>query len=242
MEFYQAIAHRYDYIFPYSPKQKEFVLSGLDAPEASDLLEIGCATGSLTLELAKHCHSITGLDIDESLISFARKKAALSNDRVEICEMDMLGIAESFSPASFDGICSFGNTVVHLDDKDKMLDLFRSVKTLLKEAAPFHIQIINYDRILDEHMSSLPTIENEVIQFVRRYQYLEDEHRIEFSTTLTDKQTGTSSSGMVRLYPLRQKELEELLREAGFSKLAWFGGFDRSSLERTSIPLILTAQ
>ncbi len=242
MDFYQAIAYRYDHIFPFSPKQKEFVLGNLKDPEAAEILEIGCATGSLTLELAKDCRRITGLDIDGTLLSFARTKALKSKAHVQFIELDMLEIAKDLSAGLFDSICCFGNTLVHLDNKSEMLDFFMSAKTLLKEDAPLHIQIINYDRILDDGITSLPTIENEFISFIRTYEYLEDEHRIAFSTILTDKMSGSSSSQMVKLYPLRRKELEELLQEAGFMNYTWFGGFDRTPLERTSVPLIISAR
>ncbi|MCF7940615.1 MAG: class I SAM-dependent methyltransferase [Spirochaetia bacterium] len=242
MGFYEAIAHRYDLIFPFSQAQKDFVLNSLNDPAAAALLEIGCATGSLTLGLAESCQQVTGIDIDAQMIVRARKKAALRGSTAEILRLDMLEIAHRFSAGSFDAVCSFGNTIVHLESTRQMLELLGAVRTVLRDHAPLHLQLINYDRVLDEQVTSLPTIERDMIRFERQYRYLEHEHRIEFSTILSDSETGSSSSQKVLLYPLRKQELERLLREAGFSDLSWYGGFDGSEALPTSIPLIVTAR
>lgn len=242
MRFYESISHLYDLIFPYSPAQKDLVVTSLEDPEAASILEIGCATGSLTLELARTCSEVTGIDIDASMIARAQEKAGMIGSGSRILQMDMLTIEDKFSPGSFDAVCCFGNTLVHLGERAQMLQLFRSVRTLLKEGAPFHLQIINYDRILDEGITYLPEIENESIWFKRDYQYLEAEHRIEFSTTLTEKASGASSSQKLLLYPLRRAELQEMLDQAGFTEYSWYGGFDGSPLGEHSVPLVVTVR
>ncbi len=242
MDFYQSIAYRYDSIFPFSPAQKAFVLAGLEDPASSAVLEIGCATGSLTLELAEDCGAVTGIDIDESMIALAREKAAGRGSTARILPLDMLKVAEVFPPDSLDSVCCFGNTMVHLPGTEQMLTVLRSVRSLLREGAPLHIQVINYDRVLDRAVTSLPTIKRDGISFERHYRYLEGTHQIEFSTILTELESRRASTQQVELYPLRRAELEDLLSESGFSACTWFGGFDRSPLTEDSIPMIVTAR
>jgi SAM-dependent methyltransferase len=63
--------------------------------EKSTVIDIACGTGSLALELAKIAEHVAGIDLDQDLISFARKKAAekkISNvsfmikDAADLCE------------------------------------------------------------------------------------------------------------------------------------------------------------
>src|SRR5690348_11708841 len=53
----------------------DLVISGLKAKTALDALDVGCGTGFLSLELAGHGHSVTGLDFAPRMLAEARKKA-----------------------------------------------------------------------------------------------------------------------------------------------------------------------
>jgi 2-polyprenyl-3-methyl-5-hydroxy-6-metoxy-1,4-benzoquinol methylase len=242
MSFYPSIAPAYDKIFPYSPAQNRFITSSLSGISSPSVLELGCATGSLSIELSADGFQVTGIDLDDQLLKRAREKRDGRGTKTELLSMDMLDIAYRFPPEGFDTVFSFGNSIVHLQDTDQISFLCKSVRKILKQGAPFHIQIINYDRILDQQVTMLPTIEREQIRFERNYTYLEAEHLIEFSTVLTDITSGKQSRQSMKLYPLRQGELHLLLQDAGFSSCSWYGGFDRSPLNEQSIPVVVTAR
>jgi SAM-dependent methyltransferase len=242
MEFYDAIAHAYDAIFPFSPAQKAFVLKHLVNPSDSSVLELGCAAGSLSIELAQSCNHVCGIDIDRKLLDLAEQKNAVRGRRAELMEADMLDVREYCEPDSLDAAVSFGNTIVHLCDTRQILTLFRKVREVLKDGSPFLMQIINYDRILDDHVESLPVIERDSIRFERFYRYLGDEHLIEFNAVLTDAHTCGVSRQSVKLYPLRKDELQHLLETSGFTQISWYGGFDFSELTPESLPLVVSAR
>jgi SAM-dependent methyltransferase len=242
MEFYDAIAHAYDDIFPFSPAQKAFVLKHLDNPTDSSIIELGCAAGSLSIELAQSCAHVCGIDIDRKLLNIAEKKNALRDGRAQFREADMLEVRSYCDPDSLDAVVSFGNTIVHLPGTQQMLTLFCGIRDALKDSSPFLMQIIHYDRILDDHVESLPVIERDSIRFERFYRYLGDEHLIEFNTVLTDRHRCEVSRQSVKLYPLRKDELQHLLEKSGFTDISWYGGFDFSELTPESIPLVVSAR
>ncbi|MGM0431191.1 MAG: class I SAM-dependent methyltransferase [Spirochaetota bacterium] len=241
MAFYQSISHLYDYIFPFSPIQRDFVLQHLETPEDTTLLEIGCATGSLAHRLAQDCAEVTGIDADGQMIIRAREKMKNYKTPAHIMKLDMQKIGSALSPRQFDAVISFGNTLVHLSSLPEMQHVLGSVRTLLRNGGKLMLQIINYDRVLDQQLSQLPTIENDYIRFERHYHYVAGQHKIAFTTILTDKHAGESSKQEVLLYPLRRGELSQLLSEAGFTSCQWFGGFDGSPLTPESAPLVVTA-
>ncbi len=242
MDFYRSIAEYYDYIFPYSPPQLEFIISSAgEALSGKLVLDIGCGTGNLTIGLAKHFDHVTGIDLDAEMLELAKDKAGnISNISFE--KLNMLDIAENYQANCFDIILSFGNTLVHLKDADEIGGFLKQTKTLLKPDGKLLLQIINYDHILDNRLPGLPTIENEHICFERCYHYSSGKDCIEFRTKLTVKSSNTVIENTVDLYPLRKAELEVLLVDAGYENVLFFGGFRREGLKEGSIPLVVECE
>jgi len=237
MNFYESISEHYHHIFPLNNIQVEFVKNSFHKSKQLDLLDIGCGTGSLSFELSKLFHSVTAIDLDKAMLHKATKQYASLNLQFRI--LNMLEIENTFGVNSFDAIMCFGNTLVHLNSTDSILDFFIQSKNVLKEDGKLLIQIINYDRILDEHIKDLPTIENEFISFERNYHFRKEEHLIDFETILNVKETGQQIKNTIPLYPIRKSEIDKLLRDAGFSEIKYFGNFKKEDLETGSIPFIV---
>ena len=242
MKFYKSISESYDYIFPYNPKQKEFVLSKAAILKKTDLsiLDIGCGTGNLTIEIAGGSGHITGIDLNEEMVELARAKSdKMSN--IEMFPLNMLDILERFGEDSKDVIFSFGNTLVHLTEEKLFETFFHRAYKVLKENSTLLLQIINYDRILDNNIKGLSTIENEHIKFERVYDYENCPSTISFDTVLTLKESGLVKKNSVPLFPLRKSKLEYFLKNAGFDDISFYGGFDQSEFSKDSVALVVSA-
>lgn len=238
MDFYSSIAEQYDFIFPFNPVQKGFVEHSLSDPLGEKhVLDIGCGTGNLTIELSHLFKTVAGIDLDPAMIHAAKQKSG----QPDFYCRNMLKISEDFSENTFDAVICFGNTLVHLDGTDRIGSFFSHVRKVLKPGGKFLLQIINYNRILDHQVDCLPTIENETIKFERLYHYQEKTHRISFDTRLTIKATGEMLENSVDLYPLVQNELKELLENNGFETVHLFGNFKKEVLTDNSIPLVIEA-
>jgi len=75
MKFYTTIADLYDEMFPYKPQQRKFVESfKLHGPETF-LLDVGCGTGSLVLNLANSFSTVIGFEPDKEMLDKANFKA-----------------------------------------------------------------------------------------------------------------------------------------------------------------------
>lgn len=240
MSFYQSIAEYYDSIFPTNPTQADFIYSLTDSPiNEKEILDIGCGTGNLSILIAKKFKQVTAIDLDNEMLDIAEEKSTENN--IDFKNINMLSISEIFMPNSFDVVSCFGNTLVHLNSTDQISSFFENVKTVLKPNGKFLIQIINYDRILEKNIDHLPTIEKNNIKFERLYSYDNDANRISFETILTDKTSDNKIINEIYLIPLRKKEIENLLINAGFSDIEFYGNFKRDKLTLDSTPLILSA-
>jgi len=239
MNFYQSIADHYEEIFPLNKAQIEFIKRVFNNTNMLSVLDIGCGTGSLSFELSGLFRKVTAIDLDEAMLNVANNKSQISKDKPSFLQLDMLNIQKEFGANAFDAVICFGNTLVHLEGPDQILDFFHQSKSVLKKDGKLLFQIINYDRIIDQQINSLPTIENDSIKFIRNYHYHHDRNIVDFETILTIKHTGEKIENTIQLYPLRKLEINELLSKAGFSKNLFFGNFKREALNENSIPLLV---
>ena len=237
MDFYTSISKYYDHIFPFSPAQRDFSVQSLTGYPAAKILDIGCATGSLALNLAAGGFQVEAIDFDGAMIESAKKKSS-GTDNPHFRKLNMLELAETYGPQSFDAALCFGNTLVHLPEFSDVRKLLTSLYTILKKDSIVMIQILNYDHILDNRVSQLPPIENETIHFSRSYRFRKD-RLIDFYTELTIVETGARVHNHISLLPIRKSVLEGLMIGAGFTDLEFFGDFMMNPLTEKSLPLIV---
>lgn len=240
--FYKSIAKYYDYIFSYNPDQKDFILSMINELYKNRcVLDIGCGTGNLTIELSKLFEKVIGIDLDVDMINIAESKKRENGNKIDFKCLNMLEIKNHFTPLTFDLIVSFGNTLVHLNNSEEIEDFLKQTKIILKPGGKLLLQIINYDRILAYDIQSLPLIQNENIKFERYYKYHAERKKIIFETILTVKERNRVIKKKVELYPILKNEIKNILSKAGFATVLFYGNFKKENITATSVPLIIEA-
>lgn len=233
--FYNSIADNYDLIFPQNKKQLEFIEKIRAISPGEEIIDIGCATGNLTKLLHDKSRKTTGLDMDEDLLKLAKKKYC----HIFFDNMNMMDIDVANPKNSVDRVVSFGNTLVHLKSRRHVKQFFKKCYTVMKNDALLIFQIINYDRIIDQNITSLPTIKNKEITFIRDYNLIEDNSKVEFNTKLITK-NGEELENSINLLALREEEIKEYLLEANFKDISFYGDLDGGKVTKESIPLIFT--
>jgi len=204
------------------------------------VLDIACGTGIYTIALAKRGHHVRGLDLDEKMIEAARKKAA--GNHVEFAVDDMLNVDRVFRNRFFDMAFCIGNSLVHLGDRETVAQLVKKVFGMLHDGGVFIAQIVNYDRIVRDGITSLPVIERPEhgITFVRNYQFTGNPEHVNFNTEI--RYGGVSIRNSVKLLALRSADLTSIVRSAGFSDVRMFGGYDESPYDENSMATIIRAK
>lgn len=238
---YESIAAYYDEIFPLKKTRLSFVSSLLKGEDLS-VMDIGCATGELALALSEKGHDVVGIDLDRAMVERAREKATDRGLETEFLVKDMSAIGTDFMPSSFDAVFCLGNTLAHLENPAKMDAFFRAVLTVLKDGGLFALQIVNYQRVLDNEITELPRSENDRFTFRREYVYEEEKHRIRFHGGVRVKSSGVLQGSVEILYPLTFEELNAALTNAGFSKKQFFGNENKAPYDKDSPALIAIAR
>ncbi len=240
MTFYNEISKYYKYIFPTNPTTLDFL--GKHFAKGEKILDMACGSGEYTIGLSKLNYDVTGIDLEEEMISKAQEKAKENGLALEFKLGDMLNTDAIFEANTFGGIFCIGNSLVHLINSDEIKLALKNMYKLLKVDGVLVLQIINYDRILKFNVDFLPTIKNEEtqIEFVRNY--IKEDKKILFNTILKTPD-GNSFENTVKLLPLTSVELVHILENVGFSDIKLYGGFNGSKYSTDeSMPLIVTCK
>ena len=112
------------------------------------------------------------------------------------------------------------------------------MKHLLKPTGKLLFQIINYDRIINQNIPGLPTIENAYVRFERNYKHDYKRNKIQFTTHLKVKESNQEVENMIELHPMKKSEIEGLLETAGFREWVFYGSFRRDDFTSGSQPLV----
>ena len=238
MKFYESIHPYYDDLFPLNQKQVDWVNANSNKAPLT-ILDIGCATGNLAIELAKTGHQVNAFDLDGGMIQRATAKSTGGNPQFR--RANMLHIEKNYRREFFDAAICFGNTLVHLTSEALIEQFLRAVYAVLKPGALFLIQILNYDYILQNQIKELPLIENNKIKFTRRY-YFSSGELIQFKTLLEVKESGKLIENTVELFPLRKNQIAQLLLKAGFYQFEFRSSFNDEDYSPNSLPLIVKAK
>lgn len=234
MSFYNTLANHYSNIFPLS-KYHLSLFDSVISKESKTGLDLGCATGVLTYALKQFIPKMTGIDLSETMIKVANEN---NQDDIEFKVMDMTTITSEFKPHSFDVITCLGNTLVHVNH-ERVKKLFNDIHICLSHDGQFIIQVVNYDLILREKQTSLPSIINQTIEFHRKYVYSNNDSTIVFNATLVDLHSGKSFKDETILYPLTHSQISELLEETGFKITHEYGAWNMNPYNPNSSPSII---
>lgn len=241
MAFYEELSRYYDIIFNREESTADFLKKGLS--ENNRVLDLACGTGAYSIDIAKAGHSVIGLDLDESMIKRAENKAEKEGGTVKFVAEDMRNFKPYLGTALQDMIFCIGNSLVHLNSRKDVAKLFVDIYDSLKEGGWMIVQIINYDRIINNNVTALPAIvrNNGEVKFVRNYSHTSDKSVISFDTELivADEKGEQTYRNSVPLLALRSEEIVQLAASAGFSNYQLYGGFDSREFNEDSYALIL---
>lgn len=227
-QFYNQIAEKYDFIFPLSPAHKTFFASEL---HGKTILDVGAATGNLTVYLSSQGYEVTAIDLSEGLIAKAAEKG------VTVQQLNMLAIDEL---PTFDNIVCIGNTLPHLDSKTSVQLFLQKAYRQLTQGGKLVLQLVNFQKYFaqqqGDYLGNLPLIENDKVKF-ERYYYLNEEGKIRFKTILDD-----TIKNEELLQPIFADQLAQWLTQIGFQAINLYGNFKKDPFDKEkSMALIVTA-
>jgi len=230
MSFYAEFAEHYEAIFPFDATVYA-LLRRYITPEHRRCLDVGCGTGHYCGQLAADGFDAVGIDLDAAMITHARRRYPQATFHV----LNMLNLADLLSPTlplpppptspppHFDTAFCIGNTAAHLT-QTQFTQFLDSVKGVLQPGAPWILQVMNWDYVLERETFTFPVIATtQGLTFHREYRAI-TETQVTFHTRL---QSGADVifEDEVPLYPLRSTAIAHLHEDRGFTSIAHFGNY-----------------
>jgi len=235
-----------DYLRIYSPflpaertdKDVADIISLLQLPPGSAILDLCCGYGRHAIPLAQHGYEITGLDLSNKFLQLAQDHAESKGVKIHWRRSHMKNIP--FEDA-FDAVINIFTSFGYLEDEEEDLQVLQQVYKALKPEGLFLLEtvlqtrvirsftphsIIHYSdglMVLEERHIDLPTSRNEVHVTI----LFPDGRRNEYKQSM-------------RVYTLT--ELIRMLTAAGLQTHAYYGGLDGSPLAMDSRRLVIVSQ
>lgn len=216
-------------------------------PEAGDILELACGTGTVALSLEElDCYNITATDGSPDMIRVAQQKAGVVNSEVDFRTMDFLNITLE---KTFDVVYMLFDSLNYLHRENEIRQLHSQVKKILNPGGIFiydfttprnsrkAIRFLNNDSremggILRYHRESSFDGKNRV-------------HTNRFRIDRLDPASGTvqgSSEEIHRQKIYQQKEIEALIKQTDFTILQAYDGFELKPAHDKSLRITMVLQ
>jgi SAM-dependent methyltransferase len=194
------------------------------------VLDLGSGTGEHARFLASKGFDVVGVDSSPAMLAKANDSPLPPNLAFVLGDMTRADEAVS---GSFDGALCLGNALPHVLDAATLSRMLAGLRRLLKPGAPFVLQVLNYDKILDQGQRALPVNvraddEGGEIVFLRLMTPRPDGSVVFTPSTLryrpdAEPALEVVSTRNVQLKGWRRAELEAGLGAAGFANREVFG-------------------
>jgi len=232
MKLYERIAAEYETLFPSSGEKVSFTEEILSSRSATDILDLGCATGQFAFQLARKERRVTLLDPDDKMIEHARSQGEqIQAGDFSYIQSDMLSFISTAAPRSYDAVLCMGNTLAYLDGKEELGQFLRYCRCALTEGGVLILQILNYGNPMLQDGFSFPVLETGHISFNRSYSSHEDPLKLRFITEVTDRETGETFTDIHTHSAFTSTLIQETAGSSGFRSVESYGGYDRHPLQ-----------
>lgn len=237
----------YDKLYCKSEKTKEqikFLSKIFKKNRCGKILDVPCGTGRHSIELAKKGFSVTGLDIEKSMIKYAKEKSKnISNIKFALGDMRNFKLKETFDAA----IVMYGSFAYMTTNKDALACL-QSIKKHLKKNGLIIIEDDNpWQDIVSGKKKLVCTAQNKKLKLITEFgiKTMHDNNIIHVSSIYRrfsgkKKLPVIKDTKPVTLRVFSRNEMELLLLHAGFNDIKFFSNFKGEKLSKRNYRKLIT--
>ena len=236
IKYYDLLFSKKDY-----NSETEYILQSFESfgdLELNNILDLGCGTGSHTIEFDRLGYSIIGLDVDKLMIDMATSKYSQIN-------FIYGNITNHDFNFKYELIFSFFNVINYIDDVLTLLDFFKGVKKNLHKGGVFIFDCWNGNRVcVDPPSKKEIKINNERISangiLQPNYNQLNNTANFHYIFDVVDNKVKLRVENRLFQTFWSPLILKQLLQEAGFSKINVFNHLssDLASFENYKLSFI----
>lgn len=208
------------------------------------VLDLGCGTGSMTLELARRGYDMTGVDYSSEMLQVAKDREAkenLAHDCLwlcqDMCELDLYG--------TVDACVSCLDTVNHLTSQKELSRAFSLVHNFLIPDGIFIFDINTKHKFESRYANEVYTYETDDAYLVWENDYRPRSGLCDFYITLfkedaDGRYTRCDEVQTERAYSI--KTITKVLAESGFTDISVYRDFDFKAGDETAERVFFVAR
>ncbi len=249
-EFYDELAHEYADMTELSSRieseMKVFEKIILEK-NVKKCLDAGCGIGMHSIILSKLGVDAIGIDISPRMISKAQELSKKFNSTAKFETLDFFKIKDKFKD-EFDLVICLGNTLPHLLNERDLLLALRNFHNALKKDGLLIVQILNYDKIIQNEERIINIRETKDKIFIRFYDFeptiigspslkVFEIRRdfLKFNILIINKLENYSHKIITtRIKPIKSEELCRKLNMVGFKNVEIFGDLMKDPFDAKS--------
>jgi glycine/sarcosine N-methyltransferase len=232
-DFYDGLSDRYHLIFDDWDRAVRWQGEALDRTIFEEMgegrrsiLDCSAGIGTQAIGLALRGHEVHATDLSQRAIERARVEAARFGVPMTFGVADFRSLGEGVK-GTFDVVISCDNSLPHLLTGEDLLLAARNIRSRLRPNGLFLGSIRDYDRVLSERPdATMPSVvdapEGRRIYF-QAWDWADDGRTYTVHLFLVGESDGAWETlhHKTRYRALLRDELADILREAGFQKVAW---------------------
>ena len=193
------------------------------APPGGKCVECACGTGNLTLPLRKMGFRITGTDISESMLALAMEKARGAGYVIPFVRQDMCALAV---PRPVDCVIAACDGVNYLTDPARVRAFFAAAWAALRPGGALVFDVSTPEKLRDTLGNHTLFSDDEKIAYIWRNAFHEKTACVSLQLSIFVRRPDGAYDRIEENQVQRAHEKQELrawLREAGFSRVRFFG-------------------
>lgn len=228
-------------------RERELLEETLAGAPSRRVVDLGCGEGHHARFLAQRGYEVVGIDASEPTLDRAQAESIPGGVQFILTD---LGAVERSVHGQFGAALCLGNTLAHLLSPESVSRMLIGLRRRLQPGAPLLLHGLNYDRILDQQIRSLPvtlvpSAESEIALFdlvrpredgivlhtlTAAYYRPGDDPPVRLAETFQTQQRGW-----------RRAEIETMLEVARFTIRETWGDMERSPYGPDSTELVIVA-
>lgn len=207
----------------------------------STILDCTCGIGIQALSLAKEGYEVTGSDISENELDFARSEAQKRNIKISFIYADCRNLKQ-YIKNQYDAIISIDSALPHLLTRENFIATFKSVYSCLNIGGVFLSSYRNYDKLLQEKPNLAYPVrfntENDFDYTILR-RWIWDENIITSKQYVIAEGPSTCKlyTNTYKQWAITKDELYNISKEVGFKDIHWLE-LEESVLKQSLLCLV----
>lgn len=196
--------------------------------DVKDILELGCGSGNITIELLEKGYDIVGVDFSDEMLEIAKEKTIDYKDRIFFLNQDIRDI--DIDIYEIDTVIAANDTFNYITDEDELKYIFKYIYDRLKKGGAFVFDISSYYKISTILANNTfgETTENMAYIWENFYDEQEEEIKMDINIFVKEGENYLRFEEFHTQKAHKTEKIKELLENSGYENILVYGDFEYS--------------